>query len=652
MNWFRRGKIAAYLSRSFTTLAVVVVVMVIGALLVDRLISSDYSTALARSHLELMGAQIRSGSTDIINMVQGYVAPGSNQEKREALRSSIAARKTELDRLNAQAVDLTSAGDLSERAMLAKIQERVVDMNLQVNRVLDAYDQEGRYGPATTEGMNVLLGEYQQPLERDFQAFQDYEAVRVKQTQDRADRIIQVTGWALALAASVTVIFLGVMVAWSFRRIIIPLDTLNESVGQLRQGRLDYPVQVYGDDEIGALADTLRNMAAWLQFTLDGLEQNVAELRQTQLALERSEAHYRSLFDGVPVGLFRTTLEGQLLDTNPALVDMLGYPDKETLQALKTGEHYVSLDDRHRWAAETQRSDQVTTYEVQLRRLDGQKIWVELTSRAVRDEAGGFMFYEGSMVNISKRKIAEESLAVLNAELEQRVRKRTAELETANQELEAFAYSVSHDLRAPLRGIDGYSKLLLEDYTDLLDEDARTYLDNVRQATQRMGQLIEDLLKLSRVTRAEMNRSLVNISLLAEDALESLRRQDPERQVKVNIDTDLCAQGDVNLLRIVTENLLGNAWKFTRNTPAAQIEVGKMHEGGEWIFFVHDNGAGFEMKYAGKLFRAFQRLHDELDYEGTGIGLATVQRIIARHGGRVWAEGAPDKGATFFFTLP
>ncbi len=253
--------------------------------------------------------------------------------------------------------------------------------------------------------------------------------------------------------------------------------------------------------------------------------------------------------------------------------------------------------------------------------------------------------------NIREIKQAEAAIRQLNTQLEQHVRERTAELEAANRELEAFAYSVSHDLRAPLRSIDGYSKLLLEDYCPVLDEQGQQYLHNVRLSAQRMSQLIDDLLKLSRVTRTEMNRTRVNLSELAEEALDELHARQPERAVSTLIQPELVVAGDLNLLRIMLENILGNAWKFTLKTPEARIEMGMLQRDGQAVYFVRDNGAGFDMKYADKLFGAFQRLHSIDEYEGTGIGLATVQRIINRHGGRVWAEGEPEQGATFYFTL-
>ncbi len=251
------------------------------------------------------------------------------------------------------------------------------------------------------------------------------------------------------------------------------------------------------------------------------------------------------------------------------------------------------------------------------------------------------------------------------AELERRVEARThelqerneslrrnaAELLAANTELDAFAYSVSHDLRAPLRSIDGFSQVLLEDYAGKLDEAGRESLHRVRAASQRMGTLIDDLLKLARVTRAEIRTEDVDLSGMARDIVADLQRTTPERQVEFEIAPGLKARGDTRLLRVALDNLLRNSWKYTAKQPAPRVEFRSADANGGRTFMVRDNGAGFDMKYADKLFGVFQRLHAAADFEGTGIGLATVRRIINRHGGRIWAEGAVDQGATFYFTL-
>lgn len=244
-----------------------------------------------------------------------------------------------------------------------------------------------------------------------------------------------------------------------------------------------------------------------------------------------------------------------------------------------------------------------------------------------------------------------KEIKAANMQLEQRVQQRTVELSHAIQELEAFSYSVSHDLRAPLRGIDGFSQALLEDYADVLDDTGKDYLQRVRAGTQKMGELIDAMLTLSRVSRHTTQRKVVILDTLAKDIIQQLREQEPERQVDITLTENMSATGDEHLLRIVLENLLGNAWKYTNKIKHAQIEFGVKQQDGQPVFYVKDNGAGFDMQYANKVFDAFQRLHGA-EFEGTGIGLATVQRCIRRLGGTIWAEAEVDGGATFFFTLP
>jgi signal transduction histidine kinase len=248
--------------------------------------------------------------------------------------------------------------------------------------------------------------------------------------------------------------------------------------------------------------------------------------------------------------------------------------------------------------------------------------------------------------------LARQAADIIDSkQAEDQLKQRTIELEASNKELEAFSYSVSHDLRAPLRSITGFSNVLLEDYNDELDKEGKSYLKKISDSGELMGQLMDDLLQLSRVTRGELNMEKLDLSDLARKVVSNLLQDEPDSKVKVSITPDMTVQGDKNLLNLVLQNLLGNAWKYSSKTAEPRIEMGTVEHKGKQAYFVRDNGVGFDMTYASKLFQPFQRLHKATEFAGTGIGLATVQRIIRRHGGEVWAEAKVGKGATFYFTL-
>ncbi len=302
---------------------------------------------------------------------------------------------------------------------------------------------------------------------------------------------------------------------------------------------------------------------------------------------------------------------------------------------------------------------------------DGEVIYCEWYNSALLDESGNLVSVLSLVQDVSDRQRAESQIKELNVDLERRVIHRTAQLEATNKELEAFCYSVSHDLRTPLRSIDGFSLALLERYKGQLDDKGKHYLERLRAASQRMGQLIDDLLDLSRVTRSQMQYQTVDVSALVEAITAELQQAQPERPVELILTQGVVAQADPRLLRVVLENLLSNAWKFTVHQAQPRIEFGTTSFGlndqsapgmiktnnqsadskSSIAYFIRDNGAGFDMAYVDKLFKAFQRLHTTDEFPGDGIGLATVQRIINRHAGQVWAEGVPGQGATFYFTL-
>jgi signal transduction histidine kinase len=306
--------------------------------------------------------------------------------------------------------------------------------------------------------------------------------------------------------------------------------------------------------------------------------------------------------------------------------------------------------------AQTLARDGDWTGELEQRARDGSAVAIEARWTVVRDEEGKVSGVLGINTDIRERRRAREEILRLNASLEERVQQRTAQLEFANKQLEAFSYSVSHDLRSPLSAIDGFSDLLQRainkaDSTPL-SERSRHYLARIRAGVGQMGELIDAMLTLAQVSRSSLRWEPVDLSALAQGILDGYCEREPERPVALHVETGLAGQGDPRLLKQLLENLLGNAWKFSANHERTEITFGReTGENGETVYFVRDKGAGFDMAYVEKLFGAFQRLHSLSEFAGTGIGLATVHRIVARHGGKVWAQSSIGQGATFYFTL-
>jgi PAS domain S-box-containing protein len=371
------------------------------------------------------------------------------------------------------------------------------------------------------------------------------------------------------------------------------------------------------------------------------------------LVIENSkmEEKLNGFLESSPDAIVIVNKEGKIVVSNSYTEQLLGYTPQELAGqtvAILVPERYRKVCLQQYAVYFANRGDQITTTSLELSAIhkDGHEFPIDICMKPLETEQG--ILVTSALRDISQRKQTEQKVIHLNEQLEQ----RAAELEAANKELEAFSYSVSHDLRSPLHNIDGFSQVLLEDYADRLDAEGQEHLKHVRSSCQQMEEIIDALLALSKMMRTEMFRQRVDLSVLACQIADELKAKAPDRTVDFVIANDLTADADPQLLRVVLENLLNNAWKFTSKQPRARIEVGSLlQSNGEQVFYVRDDGAGFDMEHATKLFTPFKRLHKASDFQGTGIGLATVQRVIARHGGKIWAAGAVDHGATFCFTL-
>lgn len=389
-----------------------------------------------------------------------------------------------------------------------------------------------------------------------------------------------------------------------------------------------------------------------------GFIRDISARKRAEQAQTESAQFIHQLAAVAPYHIFVFDLDhGRWIYGNRTLRQLLGYDDDAEESDVAVADALRHPEDRERGIAYRQSlldlpDDAVAELECRFRRADGTWGWYLLRNAPFARHADGRVRQVvGMMADITALKSTQEELQRLNAELEQRVAARTAELSLANRELESFAYTVSHDLRAPLRAIDGFGNMLLEQYGAQLDADGQRYVDRVREAAQHMSEIIDALLKFSRAAKGPLSLEPVNMSALARDITTELARSEPNRNVDIVIAENVTATGDPVLLGIALENLLGNAWKFTSAHEQPRIEFGAQYGQDRPTFFVRDNGVGFDMKRAARLFTPFNRMHSAAEFSGTGIGLATVHRIVTRHDGRIWVDSAPGKGTTFYFTL-
>ena len=448
--------------------------------------------------------------------------------------------------------------------------------------------------------------------------------------------LLQQGGLIATVEVALTFLLLSLLGFWLTKN----LAHLVSGSQAIAAGHYDRPVPVSGNDEIAELASNFNRMAGSVQ-------QKMQELRA-------SESEYRALFEQAAVGMGHIGVQDHCwLRVNPKLAEIL---DCEPQQLL--GKSFTAMFqpadmptvERNRTRLDSGER-QVFENDVQLRRTDGTLVWSRLTASLHRNEAGEPQYYIAVVQDDSKRKAAEAELEHYRMHLEDLVAQRTTALAAANRELESFSYSVSHDLKAPLRSIDGFSQILAEDYESLLDNSGRDYLQRIRRAVQHMGRLTDALLSLAKVGRGECRLETLDFSDLVQGVVDDLKIAHPRHKVNVVIQPGMQIVADANLLRTAMQNLLDNAWKYTGKAADARVEIGSFNVQGNTVFFVRDNGAGFNPAYSSRLFGVFQRLHTAEEFQGTGVGLATVQRVIHRHGGRIWAEAEPGRGAVFYFTI-
>jgi PAS domain S-box-containing protein len=462
--------------------------------------------------------------------------------------------------------------------------------------------------------------------------------------------IVDLRNSILLVGIAITLGVMGVGVVFT-RTITGPVDRLVRGTEEIGKGNLGYRVGTGAKDEIGQLSRAFDQMVEALKTTTvsrNELAKEVTERKRAEEALRKLSARQSALLDAVPDIVVEVDDDKVYTWANQAGLEFFG----EDVIGKEAAIYFVGEQDTYNVVNPLfGGAENVIYVESWQWRKDGQKRLLGWWCRVLKDENGAVTGALSSARDITERKQAENEIRRLNAELEQRVVERTAQLEASNKELEAFSYSVSHDLRAPLRAMDGFSRILLDEYATDLPGAAQRYLGLVHDNAGQMGNLIDHLLAFSRLGRQPLKKERVAPADIVQAALAGLSAAREGRDVEITFGDLPSCQADPALLRQVFANLLGNALKFTKTRNPAIIKVGCDNHTGEPVFFVKDNGVGFDMQYANKLFGVFQRLHRAEDYAGTGVGLATVQRIIHRHGGRIWAEAEVDKGATFYFTI-
>lgn len=497
---------------------------------------------------------------------------------------------------------------------------------------------------------------------------------------DRRDLQQRVSGWLARylLSAAIQIFVLAGLILFVVERLLTrPLNEIVRYAETLDLEHLEKPLTLT-PRPLAPPGDELQLVALKLNEMRRRLMEDVAEREQMEAALRQSERNYREIFNATSEAIFIHDIpDGNLLQVNGPMLRLYGYAHEAEVLGRNVSElgdnrpPYTEVEAKGYLQKAITEGPQI--FEWLARKKTGETFWAEVSLRCsiiggeqrvlavVRDITGrkqteALLMAQNEALIAQQHALerAEAQTRQLNIELEQRVKERTLQLTALNQELEAFGYSVAHDLRAPLRHMNGFSQMLLEEHGAELSAEAKKLLQRIHDAASDLSGMVDALLSLSRLTRDEMRPTQVNLSALAQEIAANLSQREPGRQVTLDIAPDLTVQADKHLVQIVLENLLGNAWKFSAQRQPAQIQFGCLPATPEdgIVYFVRDNGVGFDMAYASRLFSPFQRLHSAETFSGTGIGLATVKRIIQRHGGRIWTESAVERGATFYFTLP
>ena len=577
---------------------------------------------------------IRRAISDLNNLTQEYLLFGST-------RSAIQLGKHHL--VLTKLLESASFPDPSEQALLENIRQGHADLDRLVELLLKA-------NPEAHDQLTGALMVKVQDVRFKSRQLLSAEQEKMASSQRWMDLLVLLALGVLAL------LNLGLLAALG-RRLIQGMNQLGEGMRRVEGGDLNHAVATNSSDELGALARSFNEMTRRLRestTSVSRLQQEIREREHAEQATRDSEARFRDLFQQAPVPLCFVNKKGELSDFNTRFQQLFGYTHAD-IPTLSEWWQLAYPDQEYRgwvlkaWneavehAAST--GQDIIPIEYQVTCKNGAKRTMMISGITLGEDMLATFF------DVTERRQAEDEVRRLNAGLEQRVAERTAELTAANQELDSFAYAVSHDLRAPLRAMSGFSQALTEDYGSLLHGEATVYLEQINLASRKMSELIDGLLVLSRSTRGELEHDSVDLSGMAERHMAELAKNEPDRKVSLRLESGLLAHGDARMLEVIMRNLLDNAWKYSAHATAPEIRLYQENRNGQAFFCVADNGAGFDMAHANRLFQPFQRLHRQEEFPGIGIGLATVQRIVHRHGGVIEARGEPGKGATFCFSL-